>query len=164
MTDSRNDIHAQAEALIAKELVEGLFAAEHEWLGGHLRDCPRCAEYASATAQVLRTLRTQHIPVPRGLVSRTQFRVRLRAQELDAHRPNWQLVWLLCGGSWLAGAATAPYVWRGLAWAGHRLGLPDLVWELGFGVWWALPAMVAAGILFVENAGQRVTRSFRRSS
>jgi hypothetical protein len=30
--------------------------------------------------------------------------------------------------------------------------LPDLVWKMGFGVWWALPAIVAATILLMDGA------------
>jgi hypothetical protein len=65
----------------------------------------------------------------------------------------------MCGASWIAGAATAPYVWRALEWLGHRAGLPDLVWKMGFGVWWALPAIIAAAILFAETAGAGASAS-----
>jgi hypothetical protein len=151
------DGHARASELIAKERVEGISAAEQEWLGQHLRECALCAEHADATAQALRSLRTLSVPVPRELARRAQFRVRLRAQELQAQGPRWRLVWMLCGVSWVAGAATAPYVWHGLEWAGHRMGVPDLVWKMGFGVWWALPAIVAAAILLMES-GRSVSR------
>ena len=107
--------------------------------------------------QALRSLRTLSISVPRELAARTQFRVRLRAQELQAREPRWRLIWAMCGASWVAGAATAPYVWRGLEWIGHRTGMPDLVWKMGFGVWWALPAIVAAAVLLMEG-GEGTTR------
>jgi len=152
-----NELHARAEGLIAKERVEGISAEEQEWLGQHLRECAQCAESANATLQALRSLRALSIPLPRELAARTQFRVRLRAQELQAREPRWRLIWAMCGASWVAGAATAPYVWRGLEWIGHRAGLPDLVWKMGFGVWWALPAIVAAGILLMEG-GERSAR------
>jgi hypothetical protein len=152
-----NELHARAEGLIAKERVEGISAAEQEWLSQHLRECAQCAEVANATQQALRSLRALSIPLPRELAARTQFRVRLRAQELQAREPRWRLIWAMCGASWVAGAATAPYVWRGLEWIGHRAGLPDLVWKMGFGVWWALPAIVAAAILLMEG-GERSAR------
>ena len=152
-----NELHARAEGLIAKERVEGISAAEQEWLGQHLRECARCAESANATQQALRSLRALSISMPRELAARTQFRLRLRARELQAREPRWRLIWAMCGASWVAGAATAPYVWRGLEWIGHRAGLPDLVWKMGFGVWWALPAIVAAGILLMEG-GERSAR------
>jgi hypothetical protein len=45
-------------------------------------------------------------------------------------------------------------VWRGLEWAGHRLGVPNIVWEVGFGLWWALPAAVVALILLMTDAAR----------
>jgi hypothetical protein len=154
-----NELHARAEGLIAKERVEGISAAEQEWLGQHLRECARCAESANATQQALRSLRALSISMPRELAARTQFRLRLRARELQAREPRWRLIWAMCGASWVAGAATAPYVWRGLEWIGHRAGLPDLVWKMGFGVWWALPAIVAATILLMEGGERSARRS-----
>lgn len=154
-----NEAHARAEALIAQERVEGISSADQEWLAAHLRECSQCSDSAEATQQALRSLLSLHVTAPRGLAARTQFRVRLRAQELRSTRqPRWRLVYLTCGASWVAGAATAPYVWRGLEWFGHRAGLPDLVWKMGFGVWWALPAIIAAAILFAESAGTNVSR------
>ncbi len=152
-----NDLHARAEALIAKERVEGISPAEQEWLSKHLGECAECTESANAMQQALRSLRTLSVSVPRELAARTQFRVRLRAQELQAREPRWRLIWAMCGASWVAVAATAPYVWRGLEWIGHRTGMPDLLWKMGFGVWWALPAIVAAAVLLMEG-GERTTR------
>lgn len=157
--NNTNESHARAESLIAKDHVEGVSPAEQEWLAAHLRECAQCTANAEATQQALRSLLSSHISAPRGLAARTQFRVRLRAQEMRSVRqPRWRLVYMMCGASWVAGAATAPYIWRGLEWLGHRAGVPDLVWNMGFGVWWALPAIIAAAILFAESAGTRASR------
>src|SRR5262249_41859938 len=131
-------VHARAEELIAKERVEGLESSEQQWLAVHLSECAACSESANATARALPSLRALPLPVPRDLARRTQFRVRLRAQELRSNGPRWQLVWIACAASWLFGALTAPYVWRGLEWFGTRLGAPKLLWQVSFGVWWAL--------------------------
>lgn len=158
-TNNIHQSHHRAESLIAKERVEGNSPAEQEWLAAHLRECAPCSASADAMQEALRSLVTLNFPVPRGLAARTQFRVRLRAQEMrSVRRPRWRLVYLMCGASWVAGAATAPYVWRGLEWFGHRAGLPDLVWKMGFGVWWALPAIIAAAILYAESAGTSTSR------
>jgi hypothetical protein len=146
-------IHARAERLIAQERVEGLAAADQRWLRQHLAECSLCAEHASATEQALRALRGVSVPLPKTLASRTQFRVRMRAQQLRGE-PRWRMVYAACGISWAFGAVTAPYVWRGLEWVGHRMSLPKIIWELGFGLWWALPAAVVAVILLMENAGR----------
>jgi hypothetical protein len=146
--------HARAERLIAQGRVEGISAADQQWLRQHLSECMGCAASAGATEQAIRSLRGLSIALPPALASRTQFRVRLRAEQLRSE-PRWRMVWAACGISWAFGAATAPYVWRGLEWVGHRTGVPNFVWEMGFGLWWALPAAVVATILLMENAGRR---------
>jgi hypothetical protein len=147
------ETHARAEQLIAQERVEGISAADRQWLQQHLAECAACATRASATEQAIRSLRGLSIALPPALASRTQFRVRIRADQLRGE-PRWRMVWTACGVSWVFGAATAPYVWRVLEWAGHRLGVPNIVWELGFGLWWALPAAVVAVILLMTDAGR----------
>jgi len=155
------ELHARAEQLIAQERVEGISAADQQWLRQHLADCAACAARASATEQALRSLRNLSVPLPPALASRTQFRVRIRAQQLRGG-PRWRMVWAACGISWAFGAATAPYVWRGLEWAGHRLGVPNIVWELGFGLWWALPVAVVAAILLMTDSGRNSEADWNR--
>ena len=147
------ELHVRAEQLIAQERIEGISAADQQWLRQHLAECEKCSTRAGATEQAIRSLRGIGVALPKTLASRTQFRVRLRAQQLRGE-PRWRMVYTACGISWAFGAATAPYVWRGLEWAGHRMGLPNIIWELGFGLWWALPAAVVAVILLMENAGR----------
>jgi hypothetical protein len=153
-----NEMHVRAEKLIARERVEGLSREEREWLTAHLRECADCTRWAQHTDAALRSLRQSPIPLPPGLAARTQFRVRLRAQELQEREPHRRLVWIICGMSWALGVATAPYVWRAFEWVGQRTGAPKLMWELGFGLWWTIPALVAAAVLLVEKAG-RTTES-----
>jgi hypothetical protein len=147
------EFHARAEQLIAQERIEGISSADQNWLRQHLAECQGCAARAAATEQALRSLRSLSVPLPKALASRTQFRVRMRAHQLRSE-PRWRLVGVACGISWAFGAATAPYVWRGLEWAGHRMGVPNIVWELGFGLWWALPAAVVAVTVLMTNAGR----------
>jgi hypothetical protein len=146
------EMHARAEHLIAQERVEGISTADQYWLRQHLAECASCSARSAATEQALRSLRGVSVPLPKTLASRTQFRVRIRAQQLRGE-PRWRMVWAACGISWAFGAATAPYVWRGLEWAGHRMGVPNFIWELGFGLWWALPAAVVAIILLMTDSG-----------
>src|SRR5262249_30996421 len=133
--------------------IAGLSAEELRWLHEHLAACSACSTHAAATEQAIRSLCGISVDLPKTLASRTQLRVRMRAQQLRGE-PRWRLVWGACGVSWAFGAATAPYVWRALEWVGHRMGLPNLVWELGFGLWWALPAAVVGLMLLLENAGR----------
>ena len=77
-----NDTHVRAEGLIAKERVEGISAAEQQWLGQHLRECVLCADKANATQQALRSLRTLSVPFPRELARGS----RGHAGQRGAHR------------------------------------------------------------------------------
>lgn len=150
------DVHARAARLIAQERVEGITGADRDWLDRHLEDCAPCGGLAQDTDWALRSLRSFSVAVPLTLASRTQFRIHMRAREIqERERRRWSL-WISCGLSWALGAASAPHVWRGFEWLGHRSGLPSLVWQTGFVLWWALPALVAAAILLIENSGRTV--------
>lgn len=145
------NLHARAEKLIAQERIEGISQAECGWVAAHLRECPACAQIAQQTDNALRTLRAMPIPLPRGLAARTQFRVQLRAQEMREREPKRRVLWIMCAMSWALGIATAPYVWRAFEWTGEHLGVPKLVWEMGFGLWWTIPALIAAAVVLMEN-------------
>jgi hypothetical protein len=151
------EMHTRAEHLIAQERVEGISQAEREWLSTHVQDCARCAGLARQTDQALRGFRTAAILLPSGLASRTQFRVRLRAEELGEHGLRRKLVWVIAGVSWALGIASAPWVWHAFEWVGHRTGAPKLIWEVGFVMWWAVPALLATGVVLAiwnDRAGE----------
>ena len=146
------DLHARALQLIAQARVEGIPETDSTWLRAHLEECEFCTEHARQTDRALRSLRTASIPLPEGLASRTQFRVRLRAQELREREPKRRVLWLACAVSWAFGIASAPYVWRLFQWFGERTGVPKIVWEVGFGLWWMVPAVFAAAVLLIESS------------
>ena len=147
------DVHSRARRLILEDRVERISSQEREWLDQHLEGCPDCDRLANATEKALRSLRAVSVPLPPSLASRTQLRVYLRIEELHRRERGGLALWISCGLSWALGIATAPYVWRGFEWAGHYIGVPNVLWQMGFGLWWALPALVAAGILLIERAG-----------
>lgn len=152
--------HARAERLIAQQRVEGIAAADQQWLTEHLRECAGCAQFARESDDVVRAVRGANFALPRGLAERTRFRVQLRAQELREREPKRGLLWLICGISWALGIATAPYVWHGMEWIGQKTDVPRLVLELGFGLWWAIPALFAAAIVIIENLRQANERDW----
>ena len=149
------NLHTRALQLVAKGRVEGLADTERDWLAAHLQECESCNEHARQTDQALQSLRTAAIPLPADLASRTQFRVRLRAMELREREPKRRMLWLACAASWIFGIASAPYVWRLFEWFGQRTGTPKLVWEIGFGLWWTIPALFAVIVLLLENVRHR---------
>jgi len=148
------DSHERALELIARGRVEGMPEADSAWLRTHLETCDFCTEHARQTDRALRMLRTAAIPLPEGLASRTQFRVRLRAQQLREREPQRRALWLACGISWVFGIVSAPYVWRLFAWFGERTGVPKIVWELGFGLWWTIPAVFFVIVVLMEKFRQ----------
>ncbi|MGB2589482.1 MAG: hypothetical protein WBG02_09210 [Candidatus Acidiferrum sp.] len=148
------NLHARAEKLIAQERIEEISQSERDWLAAHLRECAACAQAAQQTNDAIRAFRGIAVPLPRGLAERTQFRVQLRAQELREREPKRRLLWIMCAMSWALGIATAPYVWRAFEWIGERMGVPRLLWEMGFGLWWTIPALVAAAVVLLENLRQ----------
>jgi len=152
-----SETHVRAKRLIDRHQVEGLAGKDREWLDAHLQDCTECSAVAQSTESALRALRTASIPFPSGLAGRTQFRVRLRAQQLQEREPRSLAVWAIAGVSWALGIATAPYVWQLFGWMGERLHVPKVVWELGFGLWWLIPALIAGGILLFESPRRKFT-------
>jgi predicted anti-sigma-YlaC factor YlaD len=148
------DLHARAQSLIAQERVEGVSCEQHQWLQEHLRECASCARLAQETDDALRSLRGLPISLPRGLASQTQFRVRLRAREMREAGPHRRLLWITVAMSWALGVASAPYVWTAFQWIGLHTGAPRIVLQFGFGLWWAIPALVAAAVILMENAKQ----------
>jgi len=143
------DCHGKARHLIARDRVEGIPRDDREWLDGHLAQCPECAGVADDTERALRWLRAVAVPLPPALASRAQLRVYLRAQE---RRPVRWVPWAACAVSWAAGIASSPYVWRGFEWLGRETGLPPLLWKTGFALWWAVPALLAAGAVWLEKS------------
>ena len=146
------NLHERAFELVAKARVEGLADAEREWLSTHCEDCAFCSEHARQMDRALRSLRAAAIPLPADLASRTQFRVRLRAMELREREPKRRMLWLACSASWVFGIASAPFVWRVFEWFGKLTCAHKLVLEIGFGLWWTIPALFAVMVLLLEAA------------
>jgi len=158
------NLHQRAQRLLAESLVEGISAPDQTWLGQHLRECADCAREAAVTQGSLHALRGVPVTVPRDLVARTQLRVRLRAQEVDASSRSGVLLWVITAASWLLGVLSAPLVWRAFAWFGGQFGVPRLALEMGFVLWWTVPAFLAAAAVLYQRgvvqgfAGQRLPR------
>ena len=144
--------HQRAERLLLEASVDTLSPSDQRWLAAHLEACERCAHFAQSTTSAIAQLRTVSVAVDPELVSRTRVLVKFRARELERQH-SWLLpVWILCALSWVIGIVTAPIVWRGFEWVGHRAGLPTLVWAGGFIVWWAVPVLV---VILLLGAGRR---------
>jgi hypothetical protein len=148
-----NNLHARAKDLIAQQRVEHVSSDDERWLNAHLAECESCAEQQRQLNESLSALRTMQFDLPPNLASRTQLRVRMRAEELREHGPANRLIWAVAIMSWVFGLATAPFVWRGFAWLGGELHLPKLVWAAGVVLWWIVPGIVAAGMVVLQKRG-----------
>lgn len=151
------NLHQRAQQLFAQSLVEGLAPDDQTWLDAHLRECAACTREIASTRELLHALRTFPVSVPRDLAARAQLRVRLRAQESAEASTSNTLLWIITAASWLLGVLSAPLVWRGFAWAGAQLDLPKPVLELGFVLWWAVPALIAAAVVIHQRAASSAT-------
>jgi anti-sigma factor RsiW len=147
-----HSLHERAQQLLAESIVEGLRPADETWLREHLAGCPACAQQAAATQNVLHALRSVPVRVPRDLAARTQLRVRLRTLEPSKVADGSFWLWAVTAASWVLGVFSAPLVWRGFAWLGANFGLPKLALEMGFVLWWAVPALVAVGAVLHQRA------------
>ena len=143
--------HVRAQQLFAQSVIEGLASADQEWLARHLRACDSCSRETASTRELLSALRAVPVAVPRDLAARTQMRVRLRAQQVAQASESNFLLWVVTVASWLLGVFSAPLVWRGFTWVGVQLNLPKPVLELGFVLWWAIPALIAVAVVIHQR-------------
>ncbi|MFZ0960177.1 MAG: zf-HC2 domain-containing protein [Terriglobia bacterium] len=141
------DVHERACRLIDAWHVEGISAAEREWLDAHLAECPACQSRVMANERALQALRSNTLIVDPALVSTTQARVRLRARELRENQARLRALWISCGLSWLLGAATAPLLWEAMAWLGRRFEISQAIWIPVFVMCWLAPATVVGALI-----------------
>ena len=144
--------HARAQRLLAESAVEGSGKANETWLREHLADCADCAREAATARELLHALRSAPVSVPCDLAARTQLRVRLRAQEVSKAGNGTLWLWLVTAASWLLGVFSAPLVWKIFSWMGNSLGVPKLALEMGFVLWWTVPALIAVGVVLHQRA------------
>jgi anti-sigma factor RsiW len=150
----RKDPHRYAEQLILKSAVEPLAPADSAWLRQHLADCADCVHRVEETERVIDSLRTFSVAVDPLLVERTRAKVRLRAGVLAQRKSKSGLLWASCAATWAWMALSAPHVWRAFAWLGGRAGVPAWAWEMGFGLWWFLPALaLGASLVYYRSSG-----------
>lgn len=149
------DVHQQAQEWIALTGVEGLSDAHQSQLQAHLRECDSCREYADATSQVVRSLRSVPMAATPVLVRRTQARVRQHAQLLRQQRERLWMVGIACAGVGFSASVTIPIMWRVFSWLGTWAGVSSPVWETGFGVFVIAPALLVSLLLLAR--GTRLT-------
>lgn len=151
--------HTRAQQLMAQASVEGISGSDQAWLDAHLRECASCSAEAARTQALIRSFRNVSVLVPRDLAARTQMRIRLRAQESAESSTSSMFLWVITAASWLLGVFSAPLVWRMFAWVGMRLDLPKPLLEVGFVLWWTVPALIAVAVVLYQRDATRGARS-----
>jgi anti-sigma factor RsiW len=139
------DSHDRARQLMVAARIEEIAPAERGWLQNHLASCPDCSKQATALDAAIRSLRALHVTASPELVDRTSRAVRGRAEQMEAERRDTTLLWIATAVTAVFMVGTAPYVWQAFGWFGRIAQIPDPAWQLGFLVWWFLPATVLAG-------------------
>ncbi len=150
--------HARAQQLLMQAVVEGLQPAEEAWLREHQASCAECAREAAAAQDAVRALKSVTVMAPRDLAARTQLRMRLRAEDLTRSASGSLWLWGIAGASWVLGLVSAPLVWQVFSWAGQNYGVPKLALQVGFVLWWTVPALVAAGVVLYQRMLSRGNR------
>ena len=150
-----NDTHERARRLITMSRVEGIPAGDEQWLNDHLSSCDACANEAHALATAIQTFRSRSLTASPNVVLKTTLAVRHRAQELQARRERMIPIAIAATISAIWVILTTPYAWSAFAWLGAFLNLPNAVWEVGFLMWWFLPATVLAGVVGWQHTTKR---------
>ena len=153
-----HEIHERARQLLTAHRVEGIQAAERDWLERHLASCTECSSAAEALDAAIRSLRALPVFADPDLVRQTRLAVRTRAEQLQAARTQSATLWIATAVSSVLMILTTSYVWRLFAWFGQMAHIPSLVWQVVFLMWWFLPATVlsaAAAWRHNVNWGQR---------
>ena len=150
------ECHERALQLIDKMQVESLTAAEREALEAHLESCVHCQNLELQTELALRAFRAAAPRFDSSLVLKTQMQVRVRAREIAEYATRLRALWISCTLSWVLGVVSAPLMWRGFEWIGHRLALSRVVWVTGFALAWIAPAGVAAAFIVWRQAERAV--------
>jgi len=136
--------HERARKLLLAALIEDIAPTEREWLEGHLEGCVECAKEADALAAAVGSIQSFPVTASRELVQRTRNLVHMRAEQLAAMRPRSAPLWIATVISSFCMIATAPYVWSVFSWFGRMAHVPVVLPEIGFLMWWFLPATVLA--------------------
>lgn len=145
------DIHQQVREWIALSGTDALSDDQQSQLQAHLRECDLCRDYAQASSQVIRSLRSVPLTAGPSLVRMTQARVRLRAQQLRQQQERFWLVVIAGVGVALSAAVTTPIIWRIFSWMGNWAGVSSPVWQTGFTAFLVAPALLVSILLLARG-------------
>jgi len=148
------DMHERAQQLMRVAQVEGIRAGDREWLDRHLESCLECSSQAPALSAAVEFLRAFPVMAGPELVRQTRMAVYDRAQQLHASRARFAPLWIATAMSSIGVILTTPYVWQTFVWFGQTARIPNAVWQVGFLMWWFMPATVLAAAAAWRHASR----------
>ncbi len=143
----RDDVHGRAARLILDAQIDEISDSDREWLANHMETCVACAAHAASIQATVRFVRSAPVELDPAVVSKTRTMVQQRARDLHQGTTSRVLLGLAVVLSWAWIIASTPYLWRGLEWISTKIGVPRLIWQMAFGLWWVLPALALAAVL-----------------
>ena len=148
--------HVRAKKLLVADRVEGIAAGERLWLEAHLSACNECSNEAAALSAAIDSVRTFSVTAQPDAVRRTRLALYRRAGQLREERERAAPLWIAVAISSVWAIVTAPFLWSAFAWFGSSLRLSSAFWQLGFLMWWFLPATVLSGAACWRHVSRRV--------
>ena len=139
--------HERAKKLLAMRRVEGIAEIEEQWLEDHLAHCDACSNAAQALTHAINAVRSFSVTARPEAVRRASVAVRLRAEQIRQERERTIPIWIAAAMSAALAILTTPYTWAAFAWLGRLLQVPDITWQVGFLMWWFLPATVVGAVV-----------------
>jgi hypothetical protein len=150
-----SEIHERARRLLVAAEVEGVSTNDARWLSEHLEACAACSSEAAALRSAIQSLRTLSATAGADVIRRASLAVEHRAAELRQERERAASLWIVAVASIVWAVTTTPFVWSLFAQLGHELAVPDMLWQLGFVLWWFSPATVLAALMGWHHAAKQ---------
>ena len=149
--------HQRARKLLAAAAVESITSSERRWLDAHVAACDECSSEAAALTDAIQALRAIPMVAAPELVRRTRLAVGIRSQELQAARAQAAPLWIAIAISTVLMIVTTPYVWQAFRWLGLLIQVPSEVWQIGFLMWWFLPATILAAAAALRHGNSEAS-------
>lgn len=148
--------HVRARKLMVADRVEGIAAGDRQWLDAHLAGCSECSNEAAALGAAINVVRTFQVTAQADAVRRTRLAMHHRAEQLRRQRERATPLWIAVAMSSVSAIVVTPFIWSAFAWIGNSFQLSPAFWQLGFLMWWFLPATVLSGIAGWRHVSRRV--------
>lgn len=138
--------HERAKKLLTMRRVEGIPEVQEQWLEDHLAHCDACSSAAQALTDAITAVRSFSVTARPEAVRRASAAVRLRAEQMRQERERTIPIWIAAAMSAALAILTTPYTWAAFAWMGRLLHVSDIAWQVGFLMWWFLPATIVGAV------------------